>query len=283
MRLGAHESVAGGIENAFINGERDGCEVVQIFTRSSRAWSSKPLEAARIEAWQLERDRTGIQPCASHASYLINLCATDPVVLEKSREALADELFRCAQLDIPFVVLHPGSHLGAGEAVGIERIAESLSAVFESRPDAAAVGIALENTAGQGTNLGWQFSHLRDIIGETRYPDRLAVCIDTCHAIAAGYDLATDIGYEQTIQAIESRLGLGRVALLHLNDSKRGLGSRIDRHAVLGDGAIGLRTFERLANDARFENCPGILETPSLPDGTSSYAYCIQLLRDLRG
>ena len=281
MKLGAHESTAGGAHKAFANGEADGCESIQIFSRNSRSWNSKPLAPKVIDAWQSERERTGIDAVATHSSYLINLAATKDDVLQKSLAAFRDELLRCAQLDIPYVVLHPGSHLEATEAEGIEKIAANLNRLIDETPEAANVNIALENTAGQGTNLGWRFEHLRDIIGKVDQQERIAVCFDTCHGFAAGFNLPDPEEYEATFESFDSIIGLDRLAMFHLNDSKQGLGSRRDRHEIIGDGTLGLEPFRMLVNDPRFANHPGLLETPKLPNGDMSYAHCLRILRDL--
>jgi len=282
MKLGAHESTAGGAHKAFANGESDGCESIQIFTRSSRSWKSKPLTEKVIEAWRQERERTGIDAPASHASYLINLAATNDDVLQKSLDAFRDEILRCAQLDIPYVVLHPGSHLEASEAEGIAKIASNINRVIDEMPDAASVRIALENTAGQGTNLGWRFEHLRDILDQIEHQDRTAVCFDTCHAFAAGFNLIDPDEYEATFESFDRIIGLDRLALFHLNDTKNELGSHRDRHEIIGDGALGLEPFRRLINDPRFTDHSGLLETPPLPNGDMSYEHCLKVLKDLR-
>ena len=214
----------------------------------------------------------------SHASYLINLCATDPVILAKSRTAFVDEIERCAALRIPYLCIHPGSHLGAGEEKGLRGVSESVAEALRLTKGKR-VTILLENTAGQGTNLGWRLEHLGELIRLLKRPRRVGVCIDTCHLFAAGYDLRTPKAYEKTMEALEREVGFARVRALHLNDSKFGCGEKRDRHAHIGEGEIGARGFKRLVNDERFAGLPGVLETPGGPE---NYETNLQRLRKMR-
>jgi deoxyribonuclease IV len=198
--------------------------------------------------------------------------------LQKSLDAFADEIERCEQLGIPFLVFHPGSHVGAGEPAGLQRIADSLNAVLSQKPKHG-TRVLLENTAGQGSNLGYRFEHLAEILARTNYPDRLGVCLDTCHLFAAGYDLRTLAACEATFREFDAIVGLGRVKAFHLNDSKKSLGSRVDRHENIGNGQLGLEPFRFLLNDARFAGIPMLLETPG---GGEAYRTDLKTLRSLK-
>ena len=262
--FGAHESVAGGLHLAFERIERVGGKSLQIFTRNQRQWFPKPLADEEIQAFTEAWQGAGGLPVFSHGSYLVNLAAKKPEVLEKSMDALVLELERCAALGIGDVVLHPGSHGGDGVEVGLARFVEALDTVFE-RNDSP-VRILLETTAGQGTGLGASFDELGFIIKNSRFAERLGVCVDTCHIFAAGYDIRTETGYEETIKQLDDAVGLDRVRLFHLNDSKKGCGSRVDRHEHIGQGEIGLEGFRLLVNDPRWDGLPMALETPKGDD-----------------
>ena len=220
----------------------------------------------------------GIQATVSHDSYLINLGSHDPVTLQKSLDAFADEIERCEQLGIPFLVFHPGSHVGAGEAAGLQRIVDSLNAVLGQKPKYR-TRVLLENTAGQGSNLGYRFEQLGEILAKTENPKRLGVCLDTCHLFASGYDLRTRSTYEATFREFDAIVGLGRVKVFHLNDSKKSLGSRVDRHENIGKGELGLEPFRFLLNDPRFAGLPMLLETPG---GDEAYRIDLTTLRSLK-
>ena len=261
MRFGAHISISGGVAEALARAVESGCRTMQIFTKNARQWKAKPLsddEAARFRSAVAESPLTAL---VAHNTYLINMANPDQAIWEKSAEAMIDELERSDALGVPFLVAHPGAHLGSGEAVGLKRIAEALDAVHAARPEAAC-RIALESTAGQGTNLGWRFEHFAELLGLVKAPERLAVCLDTCHLFAAGHDLSDGAGYEAAMRAFEEAAGLERLACWHLNDTLKGLGSRVDRHAHIGRGALGLDAFRRLVNDERFFSTPMIIETP---------------------
>jgi deoxyribonuclease IV len=281
MLLGAHESVAGGAHLAIERGLADGCEAVQIFARPSAQWRARPLEPEEISQFRSEHAAVG-WPALSHASYLINPCAADPVTRDRSLQALEEEMIRAEEMGLDFVVLHPGAHLGGGEAQGIADVARSLSTLHE-RTAGFRARLLLELTAGQGSCLGCRFEDLAGILDATRGGDRLGICFDTCHALAAGYDLTTDEGYDAVFAAFDRLVGLDRLAAFHLNDSKLPLGSRVDRHQEIGDGYLGLLPFWRLVNDRRFTRLPGILETPSGPDKKSSYPRNLARLRALLG
>lgn len=264
--LGAHMSVAGGLHHAFEHISRVGGEALQIFTRNQRQWRTAPVsreEAAQFKAaWR----EAGAMPVASHDSYLINLAGPRSEIEAKSVQALIDELTRCQALGIPWLIMHPGSHLGEGEEAGIARCSRNLDRVLAGAGPGNQVTILLENTAGQGTNLGRNFSELAAIIAGSRQPERFGVCFDTCHAFAAGYDLRTPAAYQKTFAEFDRLLGLARLQFFHLNDALKGLASRVDRHAHIGQGQIGLEGFRLLMNDPRFQKHPMVLETEKSED-----------------
>lgn len=281
MRLGAHESVAGGTWNAVARGQSDGCQALQIFARPSAQWRTRPFAPDEVSLFRSELASVG-WPTMSHGSYLINPCAADATVLTRSRDALTEELLRAEELGLDYVIIHPGAHVGCGEAGGVQAVAASLSEVHQRVPGLR-VTLLLELTAGQGSCLGCRFEQLAAIFDRTRGAARLGVCFDTCHAHAAGYDLLTDAGYAETFEEFDRLLGLGTLRAFHLNDSKTPAGSHVDRHQEIGDGFMGRLPFWRLVNDARFADVPGILETPSGPDGKPSFARNLALLRALEG
>ena len=263
--LGAHMSIAGGVGNAFLEGSKVACDAIQIFTKSSRQWASKPLGNDEIAQFHINRKETGIDTVVAHDSYLLNLGSPDPILRKRSIGAFIDEMERCEVLGVSNLIAHPGAHIGAGEAEGIKTIAKSLDEVqkvcagFE-------VKVTLEITAGQGSNLGYRFEQIGDIIDATRECDRLRVCFDTEHAFAAGYDIRTAEGYERTFAEFDKTIGIELIAAFHLNDSKKELHSRVDRHEHIGKGFIGVEGFRLLMNDQRFWGLPMCLETPKGPD-----------------
>lgn len=266
MLLGAHMSIAGGTFNAFLHGEKYGCTTIQIFTKSSNQWRARELTDEESEKFHAEQKRTSINPVIAHDSYLINLCSPDDALLKKSREAFLVEMERCERLKIPHLVTHPGSHIDKGEDWGIKRIAESIS-WLHGRSEGFKVRITLETTAGQGSNLGYRFEQIASMIEQSSQPERLAVCLDTCHIFAAGYDIATREGYEKTISEFDRIIGLERLAVIHFNDSRKGPGSRVDRHEHIGEGEIGKEPFAFFMQDKRFEKIPKLLETPKGANG----------------
>jgi len=279
--LGAHESVAGGAWNAIARGRADGCEALQIFARPAQQWRARPVDPVEVSMFRSEHAAVG-WPTMSHASYLINLCAGDPVILDRSRDALVEEMLAAENLGLDFVVLHPGAHVGAGRDDGIETAAQSLSEVHR-RTRGMRVRLLLEITAGQGSCLGCRFDDMAALLERARGGDTLGVCFDTCHAHAAGMDLSTEEGYERVFDAFARVIGIDRLRAFHLNDSKTPAGSRVDRHAEIGDGYLGLLPFWRLVNDPRFASVPGVLETPSGPDKQPSFARNLARLRALIG
>lgn len=280
LQVGAHTSIGGGLHRALERGADCGSDVVQIFSRSNQQWKAKPIADGDVDAWREARRRTRVRPAMVHGCYLINLCATTQALRERSYQALADELRRCDRLDIPYLVLHPGAHCGDGEVTGIERIGKAIDRLFDEHPDLS-TRLVLENTAGQGSNLGYRFAHLRDLFGAVRRPERLAVCIDTCHTLAAGYDIRTRDGWEATFEELDRTVGCDKVVAFHVNDSKTPLGSRVDRHEHLGRGHLGLEALRCLVNDPRFVGLPMTIETPKPSDRAD--VVNVAILRALHG
>ncbi|HEY0706330.1 MAG TPA: deoxyribonuclease IV [Polyangia bacterium] len=281
MRLGAHESVAGGLINAFERGRDDGCEAIQIFARPKAQWRAPLLVEEDVRAFRKAARAHG-WPLLSHTSYLINLGATDEAILEKSVATLADEMDRAEALGLDYVVLHPGAHLGLGPDAGVKRVAGCLSEVMEHTRGYHA-RLLLEITAGQGSCLGCSFEEIGQLLERTHGGHAMGVCFDTCHAFSAGYDLSTNHGYDEVFAAFDQRIGLANLRAFHLNDSKTVLGSGVDRHEEIGDGTLGLLPFWRLVNDPRFADVPAVLETPSGPDKETSFARNLKRLRKLIG
>ncbi|PYQ65070.1 MAG: deoxyribonuclease IV [Acidobacteria bacterium] len=263
--LGAHCSVAGGMPTAIARATSLGCTAAQVFVKNASQWRGRELTAEEVAAFRAAHAESAVGPLVAHASYLINLCSADPVLLARSREALADELSRCARLGVGGLVVHPGAHLGAGEEAGVERVAASLDAVLAALPGAP-VRVLLENTAGQGSCLGHRLEHLEAIRARVAAPARVGVCLDTCHAFAAGYALHEKAGYEEMWAEFAARIGFAALGGMHLNDSLRPFGSRRDRHAHIGEGEIGLGAFARLLHDPRLAGVPMIIETETGED-----------------
>ncbi len=281
MPFGAHMSISGGIAKAFARGELVACEAMQIFTKSERQWRVKPLTDAQIAEYKAEQQRSGIRPVIVHDSYLINMASPKDDLWAKSASAFADELERCALLDIPYIVTHPGAHTGSGEENGLQREAEAINRLL-----AEGVGgntmILLETTAGQGTSLGCRFEHLARLFELIPYPERLGVCVDTCHIFAAGYDIRTPETYAATFAEFGRIVGLEWIKMFHLNDSQKELGSRVDRHDHIGKGCLGIEPFRLLVNDPRFRHLPMIIETPREADSTKEDIENLTLLRSLQ-
>jgi deoxyribonuclease-4 len=277
--LGAHMSISGGIHLAPGRGAAAGCGVMQIFTQNASQWRGKMPSPADAALFREQRAVAGLRDVVSHDIYLINLAAAPGEVRDKSLAAFREEMLRCALLGIDKIVMHPGSHLGDGEAVGLERIIAAFDSLIEATPEFTG-RILLENTAGQGTNLGFRFDHLQTIIDGSTYPDRFGVCLDTCHAVAAGYELRTPDGYAATFAEFHRLIGVERLACFHLNDSKKGLGSHVDRHEHIGQGELGLEPFRLLLNDPRFVTVPKIIETPK-GEAEDMDAVNLALLRGL--
>jgi deoxyribonuclease IV len=259
--LGAHMSIGGGVYTAIERGCSIKCTAIQIFVKNNMQWFARPLSREEIRAFLEHRQRGELLSIFAHANYLINLATTSPQFLANSIRALSEELTRADQLELPFLVLHPGAHLGAGEEAGLDKIVDSINRVFGKIPKVK-TRIALETTAGQGSCLGHRFEQIASIIESVREPERLCVCLDTAHVFAAGYDIGTEAGVKKTFRQFDRVIGLERLAAIHVNDSKTARGSRVDRHQHIGKGQIGLDAFRFIMRDRRFRKVPKVLETP---------------------
>jgi deoxyribonuclease-4 len=274
-------SIAGGYERAVLAAHAVEFRTVQLFTKNNNQWKAPELLAAHVAVFRSALRETSIIDPIAHASYLINLASPDDALWRKSIDAMTVEVERCAALGIADLVLHPGSHMGEGPQAGLARVARGVDEIHR-RTDGVDVTIDLETTAGQGTNLGHQFEHLREILDRVAHPERLGVCVDTCHIFAAGYPMGTPEEYDETIDRLEQSVGLHCVRVWHLNDSCRDCGSRVDRHAGIGSGRMGLEPFRNLVNDPRFADVPMILETPKgTEDGEDLDARNLRILRHL--
>ena len=263
--LGAHMSIRGGVSMAIERARSIRCTAMQMFVKNNMQWFARPLTSEEIRAFLNHVQRGELLSVFAHANYLINLAATNPQFHANSIRALAEELVRADQLELPFLVLHPGAHLGAGEEAGLKKIADSVDEVFRKIPKVK-TKIALEITAGQGSCIGHRFEHLAQIIANVREPDRLRVCLDTAHLFAAGYDIGSESGVKKIFHQFDGAIGRNRLAAIHLNDSKTGLGSRVDRHEHIGKGRIGLDAFRFIMRSPRFSKIPKVLETPKGKD-----------------
>jgi len=275
--LGAHVSVAGGLKNAFANGLEVGCTALQIFTKNANRWQAKPITDTDAAAFRKAWQESGIGPVLAHGAYLINLASPKVEVWEKSKDALRDEICRCDKLGITDLVMHPGAHLGAGEDAGLARIRQAFREILPDSPPQ--VRLLLENTAGQGSYLGGNFAHLAVLL-EGFDAQRFGVCFDTCHAHSAGHDLSTAEGYEQVMTEFDRLVGLDRIRAFHLNDCLKPCGSKVDRHAHIGQGTIGRAGFACLMRDPRFVEVSMVLETPKGDNGEMDRAN-LALLRQL--
>jgi len=252
-------SIAGEISRAIERGESIGCTAIQIFTKSNRQWYAKPIEEKDAQAFKQAWKNSSIKSIVAHASYLLNIGSPSPDAAKKSLEALKIEFQRCAQLAIPYLVIHPGSYTSSDETSCIERIGHNLDVLFEHVPHGT---ILLETMAGQGSQVGYTFEQLAQIIKFSKHKKRIGICFDTCHAFAAGYDFRTENSYNLMWEHFDKTIGINKLKAIHLNDSHKDLGSRVDRHADIGQGKIGLKAFELLFNDPQFFDVPKILETP---------------------
>jgi deoxyribonuclease-4 len=276
--LGAHMSIGGGVHRAIERSCSIECTAMQMFVKNNMQWFARPLDRAEIKAFLRHAQRKQIEAAFAHSSYLINLAATNPQFHANSLRALAEELTRAHQLELPFLVLHPGAHLGAGEQAGLEKIIASLDAIWTVIPKVK-TKIALETTAGQGSCLGDKFEHLATIIENVREPERLCVCLDTAHVFEAGYDIGSEAGVKKTFREFDRIIGLDRLSAIHLNDSKTARGSRVDRHEHIGKGQIGLDAFRFIMRDRRFRKIPKVLETKKGED----LAEDVENMKTLRG
>jgi len=258
-------SIAGGVNLAIERARSIDCTVMQIFVKNNMQWFARPLTPDEIRTFLEHQQRSELSSIFAHANYLINLAATNGQFHANSIRSLSEELVRADQLELPFLVLHPGAHLGAGEVAGLEKIVESIDRVFCSLPKIK-TRIALETTAGQGSCLGNKFEHLAYIISRVHEPERLSVCLDTAHVFAAGYDIGSEASVRKTFREFDRVVGLDRLVAIHLNDSKTACGSRVDRHEHIGKGKIGLSAFRFIMGDRRFRKIPKVLETPKGKD-----------------
>jgi len=276
--LGAHMSIRGGVSMAIERARSIRCTAMQMFVKNNMQWFARPLTSEEIRAFLNHVQRGELLSMFAHANYLINLAATNPQFHANSIRALAEELVRADQLELPFLVLHPGAHLGAGEEAGLKKIADSVDEVFRKIPKVK-TKIALEITAGQGSCIGHRFEHLAHIIANVREPERLRVCLDTAHLFAAGYDIGSESGVKKTFHQFDGAIGRNRLVAIHVNDSKTGFGSRVDRHEHIGKGRIGLDAFRFIMRSPRFNKIPKVLETPKGKD----LAEDVMNLKTLRG
>lgn len=279
--LGAHLSIAGGLHNALLRAEKLGLETVQIFTKNQQQWRVPPLKREAIEQWCATAQRLGFTHAVSHDSYLINLASPDEKLWKKSIGNFIQEFARCSALRIPYLVMHPGSHMGMGEDWGLSRIASALDLVWEAHPRGGVI-VCLEITAGQGSALGYKLEHLAEIIKRVGSPNRLGVCLDTAHLWAAGYDFRGR-KYARFMKEVDRLVGRWRIQVVHLNDSKKEMGSRVDRHDHIGHGKIGLDGFRPFVRDKELRRVPKIIETPKgkAPDGREWDEVNIEALRGL--
>lgn len=274
--IGAHMPTAGGLGAAVRNGAAIGCTAVQVFTSSPRMWKSSPPSAERRADLDAAREETGINALVSHDTYLVNLCHVDPEIAEKSLTTLRDEMVRCGEYDIRFVVSHMGAFTGQEPDAGLKRIGDAALRILDESP--SNVTLLMETTAGQGSSANSRFEELAAILDHCKNPHRLAVCLDTCHVFVAGYDIRTPETYEATFAEFDRVVGIEKLKVIHCNDSKKGLGSRVDRHEHIGKGEIGLEAFRLLVNDRRFEDTPIVIETP---DADEMHAKNVAVLRSL--
>jgi deoxyribonuclease-4 len=264
--LGAHMSIAGGLERAFDRIAQVKGEALQIFTRNQRQWVEPPLTRETVRRFRARWREAGEMPVEVHGGYLINLASSDPMVEKRSRAACRAEIWRAGMLGIPTLIMHPGAHMGSGIESGLRRFTANLDDIFQATREDPEVMVLLEITAGQGTGLGSRFQELAYVIECSRFQERLGVCVDTAHLFAAGYDFRTPSGYADTVSRLDEEIGIERIRFFHLNDSLRPFGSRVDRHTHIGKGAIGLEGFSLFLNDTRFKDHPMVLETPKGPD-----------------
>ncbi len=277
--LGAHMSIAGSIPLAIERGLKVGCGVIQIFTQNSNQWRGKAISEADAALFKERFAASGLSEIVCHDIYLVNLAAAPGEVREKSLAAFGEEMERCARLGIDKIIMHPGAHVGDGEELGIKRICAAFDQLFKT-VSAYQGKVLLETTAGQGSNVGFTFEQLKAIIDGSAFAERFGVCYDTCHTFAAGYDITTPAGYKKVFAEFDRIIGLERLQAFHMNDSKKGLNCRVDRHEHIGQGAMGLDGFRLIMNDPRFVKVPKILETPKGDDDEMDMVN-LKTLRDL--
>lgn len=261
LNIGAHVSISGGLDKSVLRAWKIGCETIQIFTKSNAQWKARKLNKDEIERFNLELQKFQIYPVIVHSSYLINLCAPDKEILKKSIVSFTQELKRCESIGAMCLVFHPGAHLGKGEDYGIEKTAESLNLIHEKTPNFKTLTV-IELTAGQGTVIGYKFEQIRKLIDLIEDKNRIGVCVDTCHIFSAGYDIRTEKGCEIVFKEFDEIIGIDKIKVFHLNDSKNELNSRIDRHFHIGKGKIGKNAFHFIMRNPKFKDIPKIIETP---------------------
>ncbi len=271
-------SIEGGFHKALLRGKEIGCDIIQVFTKNTNQWRVKKLGDDEVRRFKRVKEETGIPLVIAHDSYLINLASPDEGLWKKSINVLLIEMGRAEALGIAYLVIHPGSHNDAGEEWGIKRIVNALDLIHTSAKGFK-TKILLETTAGQGTSLCYRFEQIREILDKVKEPGRLGVCFDTCHVFAAGYDIRDKLRYEKTMKELDRRIGIGLIKVIHLNDAKKELGSRVDRHEHIGKGFIGLEGFRCLLRDERFAEIPMVIETPKGEDMRED----IENLKTLRG
>lgn len=278
LLLGAHISIAGGAYKAFERGSEIGCTAIQIFTKSNRQWNAKPLQKKDIELFiETQKNQTAIKSIVVHAGYLINIASSKKEIYEKSKEALKQELYRAQQLEIPYLILHPGTCQNMPELESLKQIAATCDEIFANIP--GSTKIVFETMAGQGNSIAYTLEQISTIIKNIKNKDRVGVCVDTCHIFAAGYDIRTPTMYKEFWNEFEKIIGIQKLMVLHLNDSKKDCGQRTDRHEFIGKGKLGLEPFKLIMNDERFFNIPKILETPV--EKETEYSKDIQTLKKL--
>jgi deoxyribonuclease-4 len=273
-------SIAGGVDLAPLRGRQVGCRTIQLFTKSSNQWRARSLPSDEIDRFRANLQAAAIVPAIAHGAYLINLASTDPTLHQKSMAACLEEIERAEALGIPYLVIHPGAHTGAGEEAGLRQVANSFRELLKRTKDYR-VRIVLETTAGQGTTLGHRFEQIALLLDQIGLPERTGVCLDTCHLFAAGYDIRTPDGYNGALRLFDQVVGIPSLKVIHLNDSKKGLGCRVDRHEHIGRGAIGLEAFRCLVTDPRLHGIPMIIETPKDGDFITADRRNLKTLRDL--
>lgn len=280
LLLGAHMSIAGGVDLAPLRGRQVGCRTIQLFTKSSNQWRARSLPSEEIDRFRANLQAAAIAPAVAHGAYLINLASTDPALHQRSMAACLEELERAETLGIPCLVIHPGAHMGAGEEAGLRQVANSLRELLK-RTKGCRVQVVLETTAGQGSNLGHRFEHLALLLDQIGLPERTGVCLDTCHLFAAGYDIRAPEGYDAVLHEFDQVVGIPSLKVIHVNDCKRELGCRVDRHEHIGKGAIGLEAFRCLVTDPRLRGIPMIIETPKDGDFVKADRRNLKTLRTL--
>ena len=278
MIFGAHESIAGGVYKAIERGKQATCDTIQIFNKNNNSWKAAVLKPDDIDKYFKLIDELGVTVATSHTSYLINIASPDKTLFEKSINSLAEEMERCNTLKIPNLILHPGSHVGSGEKAGTKKVGIAINKLFKKLKNNKCT-LLLECTAGQGTNLGYKFEQLAEMIDLTENKDHIGVCRDTCHIFSAGYPLIDLKDYKNTMKSFDNIIGLERLKIIHMNDSKKPFGEKKDRHEHIGKGFIGLEGFRNIVNDSRLKNIPLILETPKGDDLKED----IENLKILRG